>query len=138
MTSPLGSITGPQFEILQILWQSSESMTVAEIWQQVCEHREVSRTTTLNLVDRLEKRKWLKRARLDGVYRYQAAISETETREMLASEFVGKFFDGSPADFVLSFLGSQRVSKKDLGRMRQALEEKTTGRRKSRKSNRKG
>ena len=131
MVLPQGSVTGPQFEILQILWQNPEGMTVAEIWQRIREQRDVSRTTVLNLVDRLEKREWLTREKQGGIYRYQASISEGETQEMLASEFVGKFYGGSATEFVLSFLGSQKLSKKELDRMRKALDDKTGGRKKS-------
>ncbi len=45
---------------------------MAEIWQAIAARRAVGRTTTLNLVDRLEKRGWLRRRPAAGGYRYTA------------------------------------------------------------------
>lgn len=136
MTRPEGTLTGPQFEILELTWQNPAGMTVAEIWEVVRENRSVSRTTILNLVDRLEKRNWLQRLKVEGVYRYQASVSREQTQEMLAGEFVGTYFSGSATDFILSFLGSQRLSKKELDRMKKALEDKKTSRKSSKGSRR--
>ena len=39
---------------MQLIWNSSEGLSIAEIWEEIRASREVSRTTVLNLVDRLE------------------------------------------------------------------------------------
>ena len=58
MPKPDGKLTAVQFEIMQLLWDRSSGMTVGEIWDTILEKREVSRTTVLTLVDRLEKETW--------------------------------------------------------------------------------
>ena len=118
-----GTLTAAQFEILRLLWDSEAGLTVAEIWAAVCDGREVSRTTVLNLVDRLEKRNWLSREKINGVFRYQAQVDRATTETQLASEFVGEFFEGSPSSFVLSLLGSKRISQAEVGRLRAMLDE---------------
>jgi predicted transcriptional regulator len=123
MTAPDGSLTPAQYEILQMLWDAPDGLTVAEIWERICQDREVSRTTVLNLVDRLEKRNWLRREKVDGVFRYMPAVDRQSTQSLLASEFVGEFFDGSPTSFVLSLLGSNRISKAELQRLKSLLDD---------------
>lgn len=118
-----GTLTAAQFEILRLLWNSEAGLTVAEIWAAVCNGRDVSRTTVLNLVDRLEKRNWLSREKVNGVFRYQAQVDRVTTESQLASEFVGEFFDGSPSSFVLSLLGSKRISQTEVKRLRALLDE---------------
>ena len=73
-----GKLTPAQFEILQRVWDSPGGMTVAEIWDTVRSERDVSRTTILNLVDRLEKRGWLTRSKDESVFRYQAAVERAK------------------------------------------------------------
>ena len=119
---PEGSLTSTQFEILQLLWNSQDDLSVAEIWEAIREERDVSRTTILNLVDRLAKRGWLKRRKIDGVYRYCPAIDREETEGKLASEFLEEFFNGSATSLLLSLLGSKRITRAELKRLRAMLD----------------
>lgn len=123
MSNQEGRLTTAQFEIMNILWSSNDGMSVAEIWAEVCVDRKVSRTTVLNLVDRLEKRKWLSRQKENGVFRYCACIDKGTTESLIANEFVTDFFNGSPSSFVLSLLGSKRVSVSEIRRLRELLDD---------------
>ena len=133
MNTPEGSLTPAQFEILQLLWQSPDGLTIAELWDAIRTDRDVSRTTVLNLVDRLEKRNWLSREKHEGVFRYRAGVDQQATEAQLADTFVSEFFNGSTSSFVLSLLGSNRISAADLKRLKALLEESQ-----SKRSQRKG
>ena len=74
MVRPEGRLTAAQYEIMQLVWDAEGGMTVTEIWERISATRSVARTTILNLVDRLEKRRWLKRRKCEGVFRYVAAV----------------------------------------------------------------
>jgi DNA-binding Lrp family transcriptional regulator len=50
--------------------------------------RGVTRTTVLNLVDRLEKRGWLKRESIGGVYRYRPTLDRASASRMVGWAFV--------------------------------------------------
>lgn len=122
MTAPEGSLTSSQFEIMQLLWESKDGMSVVEIWETLGVGRDVSRTTILNQVDRLEKRGWLERNKVDGVFRYRPAVDKKSTEGKLASDFLEEFFDGSATSLVLSLLGSERLSHTELKRLKALLE----------------
>jgi BlaI family transcriptional regulator, penicillinase repressor len=122
--APEGKLTPVQFEIMQLVWSSNEGLTIGEIWDAIRAGRDVSRTTALNLVDRLEKRGWLKRRKDQGVFRYAAAVERQSVESQLASDFVAEFFDGSAANLVMSLLGSQRISKTDIERLKRLIDEK--------------
>ena len=78
MTLPEGNLTPAQFEIMEIVWNHGrKGATVAEIWQATSQTRDVARTTVLNLVDRLERRGWLKRRRGKGVNHFVATASSS-------------------------------------------------------------
>ena len=73
--TPEGDLTPAQFELVAAAWDGpAEGMTVAEIWQAVADRRGVTRTTVLNLVDRLEKRGWLARESIEHLRRGEAEM----------------------------------------------------------------
>lgn len=120
---PEGSLTPAQYEILDVVWRAGDDgATVAEIWHAISETRTVARTTILNLVDRLEKRGWLKRRDDAVAARYTAAVSRDRTSTELAGEFVETFFDGSAANLVMSLLGTQRLDAAEVRRLREILD----------------
>lgn len=134
MAEPKGTLTSSQFEILQILWDEEQPLSVVDIWNEVQKQRKVSRTTILNLVDRLEKRGWLGREKIDGVFRYHSKADRSETENRLADEFLGDFFNGSPGNFLLSLLGNRKISKSEVSRLKKLLEENTGGEKNNKRS----
>lgn len=114
-------LTPVQFEIMQVVWNAPGGVTVAEIWEVITESREVARTTVLNLVGRLESRGWLRRRKLEGVYRYEATIDRETATADVAERFVDDFFGGSTRELVLSLLGSNRLTKAEIAQLRKLL-----------------
>ncbi len=123
MAAPDGSLTPAQFEIMQLLWDAPLGLTVAEVWDSIRVERDVSRTTVLNLVDRLEKRNWLVREKVEGVYRYKPLVDRKSTEGQLAGDFVGEFFNGSATSLLLSLLGSNRISRSEIDRLKAMLDD---------------
>ena len=122
--NPEGDLTPAQHELLAVAWDGpTEGMTVAEIWQAVADRRGVTRTTVLNLVDRLEKRGWLERESVGGVYRYRPTLDRATAEARLAAGFMAGFFGGSPTQLVQSLLGSEDVSVADIDRLQKVLTE---------------
>lgn len=120
--APEGALTPAQFEIMEVVWNHGRrGATVAEIWQEVSQARDVGRTTVLNLVDRLERRGWLKRRGGRGANRFIAALSREKTASLLAGDFVNDFFGGSASELVMSLLGSRRLSTDEILRLRELL-----------------
>lgn len=122
--NPEGDLTPAQHELLAVAWDGpTEGMTVAEIWQAVADRRGVTRTTVLNLVDRLEKRGWLERESIGGVYRYRPTLDRATAEARLATGFMAGFFGGSPTQLVQCLLGSDDVSAADIDRLERLLAE---------------
>ncbi|MHC4403716.1 MAG: BlaI/MecI/CopY family transcriptional regulator [Planctomycetota bacterium] len=123
MAEPEGNLTSTQYEILETVWaHGGRGATVAEIWRAVSSRRSVGRTTILNLVDRLEKRRWLIRREKVKPSHYLAALDRDQTASLLAGGFVDSFFGGSAAELVMSLLGSKRLKPDDVDRLRRVLE----------------
>ena len=127
MASPDGRLTPAQHEIMELVWDVGDTgLTVTEIWEAIAARREVIRSTVLNLVDRLEKRRWLRRRKRKGGYRYFAGVERDKTARGLAEEFVDDFFGGSASELVMSLMGSQRLKPEDVKQLRQLLDDRLT------------
>ena len=123
MTPPEGNLTPAQHEIMEAVWRRGKvGATVAEIWQDISAKRSVTRTTVLNQVDRLEKRRWLTRHQKDGTFRYTASVDRESAAEQLARDFVDDFFAGSAGNLVMSLLDARRLEPDDIRRLRHLLD----------------
>jgi predicted transcriptional regulator len=119
---PEGKLTPAQYEIMEVVWDAGRAgASVADVWQAVSSRRGVARTTILNLVDRLEKRGWLKRKEQDGANRYMAAVTRDRTNAALASGFVQEFFGGSASNLVMSLLGTEQLDAGEIQQLRKLL-----------------
>ncbi len=119
-----GTLTPAQHEILEVIWdQKSDGATVAEVWQQISQQRDIARTTILNQIDRLEKRGWLRRVRKSSGYRYYATVSREKASQSLAGSFVDDFFGGSASELVMNLLGAKRLQPEDVERLRSMLDD---------------
>ena len=122
MKKPPTNLTATQHEILEVVWGFPQGATVTEIWEAITARRKVTRTTVLNLTDRLDKRGWLKRRKTEDGFRYTAVIDRETTARMLASDFVDGFFGGSASELVMSLLGNKRIAASDLEHLRRLLD----------------
>jgi predicted transcriptional regulator len=125
------NITPVQFEILEAAWAEPEGATVTEIWETISAKRDVGRTTIINLVDRLEKRGWLSRQKVGGVFRYKPTVDRETAAAHVAAEFVDAFFSGSASDLVMSLLGSERISQEELNELRALIDARRSNTKKS-------
>ena len=122
MALPEGNLTPAQFEIMEVIWsRGRRGVSVAEVWQEISQSRDVARTTTLSLIDRLEKRGWLKRRERRGVNHFVATVTRKKAEGLLAGDFVDDFFGGSARELVMSLLGAKRLDPADVAELREML-----------------
>jgi len=122
MALPEGNLTPAQFEIMEVVWsRGRRGVSVAEVWQEISQTRDVARTTTLSLIDRLEKRGWLKRRERRGVNHFVATVTRQKAEGLLAGDFVDDFFGGSARELVMSLLGTKRLNPADVAELREML-----------------
>lgn len=127
---PEGNLTPAQHEIMQHVWNTGRAgLSVGETWQLVSETRDVARTTTLKLIERLEQRGWLirqeARANQKGsAMRFAATIGPRRARAMMLQQFVADYYDGSAAELAKSLLKFKCLTRGDMGELKQLLVER--------------
>jgi BlaI family penicillinase repressor len=118
---PAAALTALQFNIMQAVWDRPEGATMTEIRSALAGERDIGRTTVLNLVARLTRRRWLKREKRDGVFRYAATTDRETATADAAVKFVDDFFGGSAKELIVSLIGTKRLSRAELESLRRLV-----------------
>ncbi|MBI3866651.1 MAG: BlaI/MecI/CopY family transcriptional regulator [Planctomycetia bacterium] len=108
-------------EIMNLVWRAGEA-TVGEVWKALTARRKVARNTVLTLMERLEKKGWLKR-RVDGhAYRYSAAVGREATLGRIVGRLVDTAFDGSAEGLMMALLDQRGVTSAEAKRIRAMID----------------
>lgn len=124
---PMDRLGKLQRAVVEAVWEMGEA-TVRQVWERLCPEKEVSYTTILAAMQRLEKSGWL-RHRAEGktnVYR------PTRTREQAGLSsvraFVQGMFGGSALLMFRHLVEEGELSDKELQELQRLIEEKRKGR----------
>ena len=124
-----GDLTPSQFEILEAIWPKGRcGASVAEIWKTVSQTRDITRTTILNQIQRLETRGWVCRQdarpnQQGSAMRFVVSTGPKRAKMELSRKILEDYFDGSISDFVISNLGNKRPNGARLERLIEVLAE---------------
>ncbi len=127
---PMDRLGQLQRAVVEIVWELGEA-TVRQVWERFCaEQKEVSYTTILAAMQRLEKSGWL-RHRAEGK---SNIYLPTRTREQAGASsvrtFVQGMFDGNALLMFRHLVEEGELSDKELQELQRLIEEKRKGRKK--------
>ena len=113
-------ITGSEVEVLEILWQSGESLPVTPIRTQLEKERGWDASTVKTLLRRLcdkgvvtiEKRE---------VFYYRPLLNREEYRRWSARSLLDRVFRGNARDLIASLVEANQLSETDLKELREIL-----------------
>lgn len=128
ITMPQGMLTKDQLEIMELIWEADRPLTAAEVWQVLSARRKIARTTVVTLVKRLAKRGWINQTGEARGATYSAACDRPEATNRLTTDFLDRFFGGSPSKFVMNLVGSDSLSEAEVSNLRQILKDYEEGR----------
>jgi BlaI family transcriptional regulator, penicillinase repressor len=118
---PDSQLSETHLEIMHLVWRAGEA-TVGEVWKALAARRKVARNTVLTLMERLEKKGWLRR-RVDGhVFRYSAAVGREATLGKMVGRLVDTAFDGSAEGLLMALLDERGVTPAEAERIRAMID----------------
>lgn len=117
----LPPLSEAQTELMNIVWQKSEC-SVAEVLEVLNEQRSVSRNTVLTMLTRLEEKGWLTHRESSGLFIFRATVSKETSQKKAVKQLLDTSFSGSAESLVLSLLGSVKLSKGEIDRIRKLIE----------------
>lgn len=108
--------------ILQILWERGPS-TVREVHESLSPREEKAYTTTLKLMQIMQKKGLVKRETSNRSHVYQAVITRDQVSKSLLDNMIEAVFKGSPKQLILEALGRYRPSREELESIRQYIDQ---------------
>lgn len=106
MASP--SLGDLELEVMKVVWDTG-GCTVQEAAETLGQRRDYARTTILTVMQRLHAKGFLRRRKVDGVYRYASTEDRGTVLSRLIARFVDTVLDGSPEPLV-TYFAEQAVS----------------------------
>ena len=114
----ISKITDSELEVLRILWESKEELTISEI-RRTLEKRSNWETSTIKTLLRRLCDKGVVLATKKEVYYYKSLVSEGEYNEYTTQRLIDHIFSGSAKNLVASLLGSKKLNKEDVEELRE-------------------
>ena len=100
-------LTREELRIMKIIWER-ENATVREVCDIISRKKKTAYTTTLTLMQILERKGALVRKRIGRSYLYSPVISRKQATRNQVNDLLTRFFDGSPNKLI------ETVSKYDF------------------------
>jgi predicted transcriptional regulator len=111
-----------QLEILRYI-QEHHPVTVRQVAEHLATTRGLTRTTALNVMERLREKKYLTREQVAGVYQYSPSLSTPNLLRSLVRDFVSRTLGGSLEPFVAYLVEEADLSVAEQERLRQRVQE---------------
>ena len=114
--------TDRELTILGILWDKGPS-TVREVNEAMNKQANTGYTTTLKLMQIMTDKGLLTRDDSRFKHVYRPALTEEKTQKQLVGDLLERAFCGSAEKLVMRALSAQKISAKELARIRKMLDE---------------
>jgi BlaI family penicillinase repressor len=111
-----------QLRIMRVLWSSGPT-TVSEVQQRLGRQR-LAYTTVATMLRKLEDRGLVDHLEDGRKFLYRARVSMHAVTRSMTGDLVDRLFDGSLADAVSHLLESRDVSREELERLEQLIQER--------------
>lgn len=113
---PRKSIGDQELALLQYIAEQGEA-TVGEVASDFGDARGLARSTVLTMMERLRAKTYLRRRRVNGVYRYAGTTGQDDVVRGAVGKFVEKTLQGSVSPFVAWMSERAEVSDGELAEL---------------------
>jgi BlaI family transcriptional regulator, penicillinase repressor len=111
-----------QLRIMRVLWDA-EAVTVSDV-QQRLGRPQLAYTTVATMLRKMEDRGLVDHLEEGRKFLYRAVVSMDEVTRSMAGDLVDRLFDGSLAEAVSHLLDSREISREELDRLEQLIQER--------------
>ncbi len=111
-----------QLRIMRVLWTRGPSI-VAGV-QEELDGEPLAYTTVATMLRKMEDRGLVRHQEEDRRFIYEAAVSEEDVTRSMADDLVDRLFQGSLSEAVSHLLETRDVSRRELARLEQLIQER--------------
>jgi len=120
MADGLGEL---QLQVMEVIWRLGQA-TVAEVHEALSADRKIAYTTVLTTMRALERRGMVTHETVGKAYRYEPAVSREKYAQVSVGRLVDDLFDGSRQKLLCHLLGTERISRKEMDRIRRMIRDR--------------
>ena len=110
-------ISDSELEVMRVLWQAGDALSVTEIRETLQRSRGWEATTVKTLISRLVTKGVLKQEKR-GVFYYSPLISEPEYNDWATHDLISRVYHGSARDLVAALVRSDGLTQSDIDELR--------------------
>lgn len=114
-----------ELEVLHFI-QDHHPITVRDVAAHFAQTKGHVRTTTLNVMGRLLRKKYLTRRKVGGLYQYMPRVERGDLLRGLVGDFVHNALRGSLAPFVAYLAEDAELNEQDLAELRRLVDQLET------------
>lgn len=113
-----------ELEVMHCFWAAAQ-LSAPMVHQQITEKRDISYSAVKTIIDRLEKKGALVRARQQGrtIY-YAAAVERNKARLPMIKQFINKVFLGKSQSLAVHLLEEENLSLDDIQYLEEILRQR--------------
>lgn len=111
------TLTEAELRLMQILWDRGAS-TVGDVLGALPRKMGLAYTTVLTTLRILEAKGYVKRKKEGRAHVYSPVVDQTSARRSALRHVVSRFFEDSPELLVLNLLDDEKVSARELERLK--------------------
>jgi predicted transcriptional regulator len=116
------TLTKQELEIMKVVWKL-QTATVRDVYEALREQRQIAYTTVMTMMKILEKKKFLKKTRLDRAFVYQPVRPKEQVIRTMVQDFVTRVFDGSAEPLLVHLVKDRHLSEKEVREITRMIEE---------------
>jgi predicted transcriptional regulator len=106
-------------------------VTVREVAGHVAQTKGHVRTTVLNIMERLRIKGYLRRKKIEGIYKYSPTVPKTDLFRKLVGEFVERTLGGSISPFVAFLADDATLTGEEIKALKEVVRQLEPGGRNS-------
>jgi BlaI family penicillinase repressor len=126
---PMDRLGQLQRAVVEIVWELGEA-TVRQVWERLCPEKEVSYTTILAAMQRLEKSGWLRHRAQGKTNVYKPTRTREQAGASSVRTFVQRMFDGSALLMFRQLVEEGELSDAELQELQRLINQKRKERQK--------
>ena len=111
-------ISDSELEVMKVLWEAGDALSITEIRTLLQERKGWEATTVKTLVSRLAGKGVISQEKC-GVFYYKPLVTEQEYNEWVTNNLVDKVYQGNVKNLIAALVNSDGLTPEDLKELRE-------------------
>ena len=116
------TLTEAELRIMQVLWDRKRA-TVAEVTEALKDDANLAYTTVLTMMQILKKKGYVTHEKAGRAFVYEPVVAREDASRDAIKHVVKRFFNNSPELLVLNILENDKITSKELKRLKKLIAE---------------